>query len=342
MVLLTVSTARVFSNVAVGLQAAAANQSYYGVALGSQAAQTSQGANAVSIGLRAGQTSQGGNSVAIGTLAGQTNQAANSIVINATGTAVNAAASGFFVAPLRQSFANNSLVVYTPGNSEVSYGAVSTGNGNVVLSDAPTFQGNTTINGNASINNNLTVTGNIAGNVIGNTIIYGNLSITGSNLILVNSNPVMAMSTVANAGCASYVHPVGCELYSAAAPGVESAVQTPLIGANTTTDVAGFYGPNSIYHFWRAYVNLVAGNYKIRIYYSRDNNRGIANLVVNGTTVGTGDGYFASQNEILTTSSPFSIASTGVYKFEIQINSKNASSSAYYFVWKGAAFIRTS
>lgn len=184
---------------------------------------------------------------------------------------------------------------------------------------------------------------------IANTYTLGNVARPWKDLYLgnsamVNNNPVMAMSTSASAGCSAFIHPLACEVYSASSPGVETGVISIVHTGYTGADVCGMYGyPQNIYHFWRTYVNLVAGTYKCRIYIGKSTDRGMATLVVNGISVGTADSYAPTLNntEEIVTTPTFSVSYTGIHKFEVQINSKNASSSNYYFIWKGASFIRT-
>jgi hypothetical protein len=111
------------SAVAIGYVAGYNNQGASSVAIGPNAAQAGQGSRAVAIGFAAGQNGQGANSVAIGSFAGNNGQAANSIAINATGmnTPLNPTNAGFYVDPIRNASAANSLF-YDASTKEITYG----------------------------------------------------------------------------------------------------------------------------------------------------------------------------------------------------------------------------
>jgi hypothetical protein len=118
------------SSVAVGYVAGYQNQGNASVAIGSNAAQSNQGTQAVALGFAAGQNGQGAYSVALGSYAGNV-QAANSIALNATGASLNPSTTGFYVAPIRNASASNSLF-YDSATKEITYGtAASSGSTNL-------------------------------------------------------------------------------------------------------------------------------------------------------------------------------------------------------------------
>ena len=112
--------------IAIGGAAGAANQGSSTVAIGSNAGQANQSQRTVAVGFAAGQNNQGENAVALGTFAGNNGQAANSIAINATGmnTPLNPTNAGFYVNPVRNASAANSLF-YDASTKEITYGTAS-------------------------------------------------------------------------------------------------------------------------------------------------------------------------------------------------------------------------
>ncbi len=115
------------SSVAVGYVAGYNNQGNASVAIGSNAAQSNQGTQAVALGFAAGQNGQGAYSVAVGSYAGNV-QAANSIALNATGASLNPSTTGFYVAPIRNASASNSLF-YDSATKEITYGTAAASGG---------------------------------------------------------------------------------------------------------------------------------------------------------------------------------------------------------------------
>ncbi len=112
--------------IAIGGAAGGANQGSSSVAIGSNAGQANQSQRTVAVGFAAGQNNQGENAVALGTFAGNNGQAANSIAINATGmsTPLNPTNAGFYVNPVRNASAANSLF-YDASTKEITYGIAS-------------------------------------------------------------------------------------------------------------------------------------------------------------------------------------------------------------------------
>ena len=85
----------------------------------------------------------------------------------------------------------------------------------------------------------------------------------------------------------------------------------------------------------------MAGTYTFRLQASKSSDRGIVSIVLNGTTVRTIDTYNASYIDALSEVTGIVIGSSGAFKLELQMNTKNASSTNYAFVWKSASFVRT-
>jgi hypothetical protein len=112
--------------IAIGGAAGGTNQGSSSVAIGSNAGQANQSQRTVAVGFAAGQNNQGENAVALGTFAGNNGQAANSIAINATGmnTPLNPTNAGFYVNPIRNASAANSLF-YDASTKEITYGTAS-------------------------------------------------------------------------------------------------------------------------------------------------------------------------------------------------------------------------
>lgn len=142
------------------------------------------------------------------------------------------------------------------------------------------------------------------------------------------------------------MHGLACAPCRGTAPGVYSSIASITVGNPAfMADTGGIYILNAaIYDFWRIYLPFVAGTYTFTIDHGATTDRGIVSVVIDGTTVGSFDSYTtgALQNYKQSSITGISIPSTKLCKVELQINSKNASSSNYYFVWRKAGFYRTS
>jgi hypothetical protein len=201
--------------------------------------------------------------------------------------------------------------------------------------------------------NNLVLNDTLTSNT-GTIIVAKNLQVNSSLIVLnnitvsgtatVNSNPIMLMNNSASAGSYSvHIDPCACILFSATGIGIAGTPSTPLITTSNGGDIGGLYkNPPAQYDFWRIYVNLVAGTYTFRLDAAHSSDRGIATIKINDVSVGTIDTYNVSGSlPIITDITGINISTSGPQKVEIQINTRNGASSAYYFIWRRAALIRT-
>lgn len=168
----------------------------------------------------------------------------------------------------------------------------------------------------------------------------GNVVTCSTNLQTPGGLVAAINTTTAQTGVA-FVHALGCTLHSASAAGVSTGLVTPTVGTFAAADGLSYYklGP-AIYDFWRTYVNLVAGTYTFRLHCGLNSDRGIVSVVLNSTTIGTLDLY-GGLADSLQSITGIVVATSGVYKLELQVNSKNASSTNYYMIWRAASFLRT-
>ncbi len=118
-----------------------------------------------------------------------------------------------------------------------------------------------------------------------------------------------------------------------------ASVQTATVGAwtptyLTNTDTANFVGwanvsdgtQNDAITFDFA---CNAGTHRLELYHLPFSNRGIYTIKIDGTAVGTVDGYASSLNPTFGTISGISIASAGQHTLTVVKATKNASSSGY-------------
>lgn len=208
------------------------------------------------------------------------------------------------------------------------------------------FYGNTTLFGNITANGLATSAITVA-NVKFTSNATCQLYLAAGNVITSSTNMqtpgglVTALNTSTAQTGVAFVHALACTLHSASAAGVSTGLVNPGILSFIAADALSYYKTTAaIYDFWRTYVNLVAGTYTFRLHCGVNTDRGIVTVVLNSTTVGTIDLY-ASLSDSLKTVAGIVVATSGVYKLELQVNSKNASSTNYYFGWRAASFIRT-
>jgi mucin-19 len=185
----------------------------------------------------------------------------------------------------------------------------------------------------------LATDGNIGINNVSPTV---TLDVSGS--IRNDGGIVTAMNTsnTSTGQTSMLIMAMSCQLFSGSAAGVSTGAVSPIIGTGGT-DFGGLYkNPPVQFDFWRTYINLVAGTYTFRLNHATSGDRGIATIVLDSTTIGTIDTYSPSSTITISEITGISVASSGVFKVELQINTKNASSSNYYLLWTSASFIRTS
>jgi hypothetical protein len=87
---------------------------------------------------------------------------------------------------------------------------------------------------------------------------------------------------------------------------------------------------------------LAKGTYTFRCLAITNTNRGIIELLVDGVSQGTLDGYSGGAvNNVLQSIANIVITKSKIYTVTIQVNGKNASSSAYYITFSTVSFLRT-
>ena len=227
------------------------------------------------------------------------------------------------------------------GGSGVS---TSTGTGNVVLSNAPMLS-NVTISGNGlfvSNGSNTSPSMTFSSNTSAGLYLDSNIVSSSTNL-QTPSGIVMAMNTTTTVtgSMPAFIHALGCSLHTGSAPGISTGTVTPALASFVAADTLAYYKAGALYDFWRTYVNLAAGTYTFRLHTSYNYSNGIVSVVVGSTTVGTLDMYYATNVDTVSDITGIIVTTPGLYKVELQVNSKNASSAGYYFLWRAAAFIRT-
>ena len=218
------------------------------------------------------------------------------------------------------------------------------GNGAIVFGSGGTEQAQVTTQGivlknGSNVSPSLAFTGNTSvGLYLSSNVVTSSTNVQTPSGILTAMNT----STTITGSMPGFIHPIGCSVHTGNAAGVSTGIVTPGIAGFNASDVLAFYKNSAaIYDFWRTYINLAAGTYTFRLHAGKNTDRPIVTVVVGSTTVGTIDLYNASGVDAVSDLTGIVIASTGLYKVELQINTKNASSSAYYILWRGAAFIRT-
>lgn len=90
---------------------------------------------------------------------------------------------------------------------------------------------------------------------------------------------------------------------------------------------------------WR--LLLQSGTWKLQIVHSGGANRGIYDVKVDGTSVGTSDGYSATNPTITAVFTGIVVATTAVVPVKVVMSAKHGSSSAYYSVLSALSMTRT-
>jgi len=89
-------------------------------------------------------------------------------------------------------------------------------------------------------------------------------------------------------------------------------------------------------------IALPAGVYSYVLKGIKNNLYGTAKVRFNGVLVGTNDMYNSTllYNQLVAPATTFNLADSGVYQIKIKIDSKNASSTNYFFPWSWMDIIR--
>ena len=292
-------------SVAVGYVSGSTNQGAYAVSVGTVAGQAGQGANAVAIGFAAGQNNQGANSVAVGSYAGQS-QVANSIALNATGAALNPSTTGFYVAPIRNAAASNSLF-YDPTTKEITYGSGSSGQTYVDLTSTQRITGAKAFSADL--------------NVYGITVGRGNSG--------VSYNTVVGLAALNSNTTGNYNNAFGSQALAANLDGYFNSAfgQTALfkntsgydnsaygfnaLNGNTTGSNNSAMGSNSLVNSTTGSGNTAIGMTALSANTTGSNNTGVgfqANVATNNLTNATAIGYGAA----VTASNTIQLGNTSV------------------------------
>ncbi len=119
-------------------------------------------------------------------------------------------------------------------------------------------------------------------------------------------------------------------------------------GTWSITAGSNYWGGNALYaaspangQYVEYYAALGAGTWKVSLMYARATDRGILNLTVNGTSIGSIDAYGTVSEKLVYTTSSFVLTAAADYLLRIAVNGKNASSSNYYAILQRLFFERT-
>ncbi|MDT0183231.1 right-handed parallel beta-helix repeat-containing protein [Microbacterium sp. ARD31] len=128
-------------------------------------------------------------------------------------------------------------------------------------------------------------------------------------------------------------------------PGTEPPIAQ--VNWNSHPQVSGaFFGQHALssgaQDAYRNYtVNLKPGTYSIAVWHTKDVNRGIYSVRVDGVVVGTIDGYAASTTPERAVLTGFNVRSGGRRTLSLVMATKNGSSSDYYGAVSGISVVRT-
>jgi hypothetical protein len=294
--------------IAIGGAAGGANQGSSSVAIGSNAGQANQSQRSVAVGFAAGQNNQGENAVAIGTFAGNNGQIANSIAINATGmsTPLNPTNAGFYVNPIRNASASNSLF-YDPTTKEITYGSGSSGQTYVDLTSTQRITGAKAFSADL--------------NVYGITVGRGNSGLS--------YNTVVGLAALNSNTTGNYNNAFGSQALAANLDGYFNSAfgQTALfkntsgydnsaygfnaLNGNTTGSNNSAMGSNSLVNSTTGSGNTAIGMTALSANTTGSNNTGVgfqANVAANNLTNATAIGYGAA----VTASNTIQLGNTSV------------------------------
>lgn len=89
-------------------------------------------------------------------------------------------------------------------------------------------------------------------------------------------------------------------------------------------------------------VQLTEGTWNLTVIYYKSTDRGIQTWKLDGTTLGTIDGYAASESwNNVTQITGFTVSTSGIYTLKCVMATKNASSSNYYYSLQVINLMRT-
>ncbi|MFM1933137.1 MAG: hypothetical protein RL360_17 [Bacteroidota bacterium] len=278
--------------ISIGYVAGYNNQGASSVAIGPNAAQSGQGSRAVAIGFAAGQNGQGANSVAIGSFAGNV-QVANSIAINATGmsTPLNPTNSGFYVDPIRNASAANSLF-YDATTKEITYGTPT-------YVDLTTAQ---TIGGAKTFTSDVNITGLTFGKGAGSN--NGVNTAIGASALASNTtgayNSGFGFQALFNNTTGNYNHALGFQVLAANTTGDRNtAIGQASLPSNTSGSDNVAIGTSAMYRNTTANDNIAIGTQALGNSLTGSNNVAVGSQTVFANSTGannTGVGYQSLQN----------------------------------------------
>jgi len=205
----------------------------------------------------------------------------------------------------------------------------------------------------ATTTNSRTPTGSPTGDLGGS---YPNPTVIRINGVLVGGTPSSGkVLTASNATNASWQTPAGGSATFSRQIVIpvngSPSVQIATVGAWTPT-----YLDNTATGNFAGWVNISdgtqndaitfdfacnAGTYQLDFYHLPFNNRGIYTIKIDGSTVGTVDGYAGSLIPVFGTITGISIASAGQHTLTIVMATKNASSSGYTGMMDHAVLTQT-
>lgn len=109
-----------------------------------------------------------------------------------------------------------------------------------------------------------------------------------------------------------------------------------LFGAYLTNDPTAGIGNYASFE-----VYLVAGTWTITVAHDTDVNRGIVDVSLEGSSLGTFDGYAGNVARVLTTYTGVVVAASGLQTLRFEVTGKNGASADYFAYVSGVQFVRT-
>ncbi len=143
--------------------------------------------------------------------------------------------------------------------------------------------------------------------------------------------------------CSVVLHPMGAMTFKCSSSGVITSfadINMAYSPGDSSDLISPYILPASQFDMWRWVVNLSAGTYRFRMSFGRNADRGSAHLYVDNTFQIAYDAYASSGVQAFTATS-VTINNTGTHKIELRMDSKNANSTNYYFLFYCAGMLRT-